>query len=240
MLSTGEAREHAPTPPDQEYAGTRFNIVGVLFEGYPKEFHACSGVATGPVKDPAALELDVRVPTNAVSFSFDLILFTHEFPRYICSKYNDFYVTMMWPKPPTLADPNISFDSVGNTISVNSALLQVCTPQTAKGKDFLCPLGPSLLQGTGFEGNAATGWLVTKAPVTPGSMVKLRFAIWDSADCVLDSTVLLDGFTWDLHPVADIPAGVVQKKHIPPPPPPPAVTIETTPAPTQKSIRYGR
>lgn len=60
------------------------------------------------------------------------------------------------------------------------------------GKQFDCPLGTGLLDKTGFEDRAATGWLVTQSPVTPRGVITLRFAIWDMGDSVLDSTVLLD------------------------------------------------
>jgi hypothetical protein len=71
-------------------------------------------------------------------------------------------------------------------------------------KDFECELGPDELAGTGFEGDsgggdpphAATGWLTTSAPVEPGEVITLRFAIWDMGDEKLDSTILLDNFTW--------------------------------------------
>jgi hypothetical protein len=79
----------------------------------------------------------------------------------------------------------------------------------AGGKNFACALGYDQLIGTGFDeqsdpfsgtlGSAATGWLVTTAPVeNPGAEITLMFAIWDSGDGVLDSTVLLDNFTFDV------------------------------------------
>ncbi|MCL2822441.1 MAG: putative metal-binding motif-containing protein [Polyangiaceae bacterium] len=210
-LSTGAARGSGQpgfSTDDVEH-GTKSNPP----EGYPKESPACPGVQTGDCNDPAALELEIRVPTNARSFSFNLNFFTREFPVYICSQYNDFFVTMMWPQHPGLPDPNISFDADNNPISVNNSLLQVCEPQNAGGKNFPCPQGPASLAGTGFDGaggifdtqkHAATGWLLTSAPVTPGSIIKLRFAIWDSGDGVLDSTVLLDNFMWDTETVEAI------------------------------------
>lgn len=46
--------------------------------------------------------------------------------------------------------------------------------------------------------HAATGWLSTTAAVVPGEIIRLRFAVWDVLDEALDSTVLLDHFTWTL------------------------------------------
>ncbi|AKV04128.1 hypothetical protein AKJ09_10791 [Labilithrix luteola] len=85
-----------------------------------------------------------------------------------------------------------------------------------------CPGGTAELEGTGFglEGNwcaaysfdrlsgnitspgkksvngGATGWLTSKAPVQAGETFTIEFMIWDTGDGILDSTVLLDDFTW--------------------------------------------
>jgi len=165
-------------------------------QGYPKAAPACPGVNSGGCHDGAALIVEIRVPTNARSFAVKQNFFTIEYPDYICSDYNDYFVTMLDPKPAGLPDRNVAFDLQGNPISVNNSLLSVCAPQVANGKDFKCPLGTSTLQGTGFENHAATGWLITRAPLLRGSSVTLTFAIWDSGDGIHDSTVLIDDFGW--------------------------------------------
>lgn len=207
VLSSGTARAHGQKgfeSPEDAQMGTSSNPP----PGYPKDSTSCDNVFTGDedCNDPAALELEIRVPTNAHSFSFNFNFYTYEYPSFICSRYNDFFVTLLDPKPKNLPDGNISFDQDGNPISVNNSLLQVCKPQTAGGKAFPCPLGTTLLGGTGFDEparngpHAATGWLQTKAPVEPGTIITLRFAIWDTADHILDSTVLIDNFQWSVEP----------------------------------------
>ena len=173
--------------------------------GYPKDSPACPGVSTGEPHDSAGLRVVIKTPTNAKSLKFNLDFYTFEFPNFICSEFNDFFVAMMTPKPAGQPDGNISFDSKGNTISVNAGFLQVCTPQQASnGQPFACALGTSQLQGTGFDqdtNSAATGWLQTTSPVPkPGDDITLLFAIWDSGDGILDSTVLLDNFSFDVTP----------------------------------------
>jgi hypothetical protein len=198
-LSTGAARG----PSDSGYkspSGYNKGYSSGAPQGYPKDTPACPGVKSGAPYDGAGLELEIRVPTNAKSFSYFQNFFTYEFPAYICSEYNDFFVAMLTPKPTGLPDGNIAFDQQGNPISVNNSLLQVCQSQNAGGKNFPCPLGNGQLSGTGFDGHAATGWLKTQAPVKPGDTIKLRFAIWDSGDGVLDSTVLIDNFVWSVDP----------------------------------------
>jgi len=174
------------------------------------ESPSCPGVKTGSTNDPAALEVRIRVPTNAKSFKFYLNFYTFEFPNFICSEYNDFFVTLLMHNPADPADGNISLDQDSNPISVNNSFLQVCKAQnappkigpwdTTPQKYFPCPLGTDLLGGTGFEDHAATGWLQTIAPVQPGSEITLRWAIWDSGDEALDSTVLVDNFTFSVEP----------------------------------------
>jgi len=66
------------------------------------------------------------------------------------------------------------------------------------------------LVGTGFEDSASgtcdsnslvgggTGWLVTSGNVVPGEVITLRIAIWDTADHLLDSLAVIDGFQWSI------------------------------------------
>jgi hypothetical protein len=202
-LSSGTARQ--PSDPGYESVGgcmKDFNPHGAP-PGFPKESPSCPGVVTGEPYDSAGLRLTIRTPTNAKSLSFNLNFYTYEFPGYICDTYNDFFVALLSPVPAGQADGNISFDSQGNTISVNAGFLEVCYPQMAGGKNFPCALGAEQLAGTGFDeqpnGSAATGWLKTSSPVVnPGEDITMMFAIWDSGDQVLDSTVLIDNFSFEV------------------------------------------
>jgi hypothetical protein len=200
-LSSGTARR--PTDPGyQDVGGYSKGYSSAHPPGFPIESPSCPGVVTGTPYDGAALKVVLKVPTNAQSLSFKFKFHTYEFPSYICSTYNDFFVALMDP-PPMDVDPinkNIAFDSVGNPISVNNALLDVCAPGTYGGKTFTCPGDINELTGTGFETHAATSWLQTNAPVTPGSTITLTFGTYDSGDGVLDSTVVLDDFRWSALP----------------------------------------
>lgn len=186
-------------------------------QGYPKNSSRCGDVFGGTdslIFDQAALELKIRVPTNAKSYAFDSIFYTYEYPDYICSPYNDFFVVFQSPKVADLEDENVVFDTNGDPIGVNSGLLAVCNPNDAQSQRFDCEQGTDLLAGTGFGpgeascaqeggtapnvGGASTGWLHTSAPAQPGSVITLRFAIWDTGDPTLDSTVLLDKFEWSV------------------------------------------
>jgi hypothetical protein len=218
VISSGTAR--APGQPGyQSPEGANMGVRGFAPTGFPIDSPSCAPVKTDADKnaqDPSGIELVIKAPTNAKMMRFDFNFYTYEFPDYVCSRYNDFFVALVNPAPPNAQNSNISFDSEGNPISVNNSLLEVCTPQTAPAqrtdpfspfvqKTFACPQGPGDLQGTGFEGRAATGWLSTSAPITAGGTIQIRFAVWDMGsvlgvpDHILDSTVLIDNFGWDVN-----------------------------------------
>jgi hypothetical protein len=202
-LSSGSARR--PIDPGFEATNGFMKMIdGLPPAGFPRPSPACPGVETGPVKDAVALELELTAPDWAKGFAFDFDFYTDEWPVYLCTPYNDFFVALLLPTPVGQVDGDISFDPMGNPISVNAAFVRVCMcqggpPCQANGQTFECPKGSDELIGTGFDqegGHAATSWLTSTAPVEPGATIRLRLTIYDSADYIHDSTVLLDKFRW--------------------------------------------
>lgn len=215
VISSGSAR--GPNDPGyQEPSG--YDKDSSNSYGYPpgyihQESPACPGVTTGEPYDSAGLRVVLQTPTDAKSISFNFDFYTYEYPDYVCSQFNDFFVAVMSPPPAGITSGNISFDPQGNTISVNAGFLDQCTASMAGGKNFACSQGYSAIQGTGFDmsfggpntsflygipGSGATGWLETKAPIdAPGSEITLQFEVWDSGDGVLDSTTLIDNFRFE-------------------------------------------
>ena len=179
----------------------------ILPEGPDYSSPSCPGAIpfTPEVIHSAALEVTLRVPTNATGFRIGTNFFTREYPVYICSPFNDVFAILMENEDGTWT--NLARDSEGNVISVNNALLEVCRSGAFGGREFECPYGTADLVGTGFDfecgrlatrdiPGGATGWVCTDSPIQPGSIIKLRFAIWDSADQYITSLALLDGFAW--------------------------------------------
>jgi hypothetical protein len=207
-LSSGTARQ--PTDPGyQSVNGFAKGYQSGHPFGFPKESPSCPGTLTGTPNDSAGVEITIRTPQNAHGIKFDFDFYTFEWPGYVCSQFNDFFVALLEPFPEGQADGNISFDSQGNPVSVNNAFLEVCGCEgnppascQAGGKTFPCSLGNTDLIGTGFgfdtagSDHAGTGWLRTQAPVEPSSEIKLRFAVYDSGDGILDTTTLVDNFSW--------------------------------------------
>jgi hypothetical protein len=208
-LSSGTARQ--PTDPGyQDVSGFDKGYTVNKPKGFIPKSPACPGVTTGQPHDAASLEVVVVAPTNAHGFSFNFDFFTYEWPGYICSEFNDYFLALLYPTPMGHPDGNISFDSMGDPVSVNNAFLSVCgcmphPPCVAGGKVFSCADGDLSLLGTGFGADTtgdgdhgSTGWLETKAPISPHEQITLRWAVYDSGDGILDTTGLIDNFQWIL------------------------------------------
>lgn len=222
VLSSGTARMVG----DPEYVHRNFDkgYVSNFPFGFPKESATCPGVKTLSPRDATAVEFEFVAPTNVQGISFDFNFFTFEWPQFICTTFNDFFIANL-----TYADPlkfpkgqvdgNISFDANKNPISVNNAFVDVCgcaggapcpTPPPPKAaiKTFDCALGTKIVEGTDFAKddanvgwtNGATGWLRTSAPVDPGKKFTLRLVTYDSSDGFVDSLTVIDNWKWSAQP----------------------------------------
>lgn len=190
-LSSGYAR--IPGQPD-ECDGVSCGDLGIgnAPPGFPQDVPGCTGDTE--INDDVGLELVLKAPTNATGLQYEFTFYSHEYPEFVCTMFNDQYVAIVDPAPQGSINGNISFDAANNPVSINIALFDVCEG---------CASGTNELLGTGFDtwggsidDSGATGWLVTTAPVEPGSEFTIRFAIWDTGDTWYDSTVLLDNFSW--------------------------------------------
>ena len=122
-----------------------------------------------------ALEVQVRVPTNATGYSFNFKFYSFEFPDWVCDThgYNDQFIALVSPPPQGSYVPagstfgNVSFDSNNHPVSVNLGFFDVCDPTTPNRfatnckktagatcpalPSPYCPLGVGDLAGTGFD-----------------------------------------------------------------------------------------
>jgi hypothetical protein len=141
--------------------------------GFPEDDPACPPTPT--IADDIALELQIRVPSNATGYSFNFKFYSFEYPDYVCDTkgYNDQFIALVTPPPAGAYVPsgsmggNISFDSNKHPVSVNLGFFDVCDPTTpsrfasscnsTKGATCpaiptpYCPLGVGELDGTGFD-----------------------------------------------------------------------------------------
>ncbi len=188
----------------------------------------CPGPSGTTGHDPIMLELTIRAPTNAKSFKLSTNFMSSEFPEWTCSPYNDFFVVLLdstWAgQPANPADKNLAFYKspqnqiypVGvNLAHGNTGLFQQCmngntgcSLGATSGTISTC-VGTAELTGTGMDAasggcgasnlaGGGTGWLVTSGNVVGGEVIKLRIALWDTSDGVLDSLSIIDNFEWSV------------------------------------------
>ena len=186
----------------------------------------CPDPSGTTANDPVMLTLTVRVPTNARSFKLATNFFSSEFPEYTCSEFNDFFVVLLDSAYTGVAanptDKNLAFYEANgmkypvgvNLAHGNTGLFTQCVNGAtgcagSTGSIMTCT-GTTQLSGTGLDtptpgscdSNAlqggGTGWLVTSGNVNPGEIMKLRIAIWDTSDHILDSIAMVDGFQWSV------------------------------------------
>ena len=194
VLSSGIAKDADQPGYVVPQSGTAFTNSGPHPDPLPAQ--GCNSADPAQVNDIVEYTLEIDVPANALSFSFDFNFMSAEFPEWVCSSYDDTFIAYLESSAYT---GNISFDAMGNPVSVNIGFFTVCDQQPSYPTETANCMNGSDLLGTGYEGTigGGTGWLTTTAPVEPGEHIRLRFIVFDEGDHILDSAVLLDNFRWE-------------------------------------------
>jgi hypothetical protein len=194
---------------------------GTAPPGYPKAAQGCKQF--NEVNDVIVAKLEIKAPPNVSGIKFDFNFYSGEWPAYLCSEFNDGFIAVLHSKAFNGGKAeNMSFDKDNNPVSVNNGFFDRCTPsmqtgcapEAEKKGMSTCPGGTNELAGTGFglegewcgsyQGGAktksvnggSTGWLTSAAPIEPGETFTIEFYIWDTGDAFLDSSVLIDNFTY--------------------------------------------
>jgi hypothetical protein len=188
----------------------------------------CPKPGGSEVNDPVMLTLEIRVPTNASSFSISSNFFSAEYPEFVCSTFNDFFNMLLTsgfqgvpanPKDGNLAiytAPDGGQFPVGVNLAQGTGLFRQCVNGTlgCAGSNTSATtscVSQAELAGTGFDEpgvacdpngivGGGTGWLNTTGNVVPGELIILRIAIWDTSDPIYDSAALVDNFQWKIDP----------------------------------------
>lgn len=231
-MSTGIAKDDKDVEGVTVQPGTERGLT------YPHPLWAppkCGNAGQAPLaQDVNELIITMKVPQNAKSFSYQFNFFSAEYPEFICTEFNDRFIAILKStaldptKLPGGAAPNcvsaqspaecnISFDSMGEPVTINNGFFGVCRSYSgpnANGSNITTTCAPGTegqLVNTGYDKpdtnpkyglvGGATGWLTTTAPVTPGETIDLRFIILDEGDAKYDSAVLIDNFKWEVEAV---------------------------------------
>jgi hypothetical protein len=179
VFSTGHAASKGDVNPayhdfDSAYAGMKTS-------GYPTDFimanngnlpnaPGCPDPMEPGANDPVMLTLEIRVPSNAKSFSLKTDFYSSEFPEFTCTEYNDFFVvlldSMYLDEPKNPKDKNLAFytpmgGSMNYPVGVNLAhgntglFTQCQNGETGCSGDFTGMIttctGQDELANTGFD-----------------------------------------------------------------------------------------
>ncbi len=218
ILSSGKATGSENTGA-KDCMGSEVSVPSVYLNAHggklPKS-SLCSNGGGTKANDSMMLRLKFHAPANAAGFKFRFKFFSKEFPNYVCSDYNDFFLALLSSQHPDIpADHNISFDTAGNPVSVNNAFFTECDLSACKNNtncsqtinSSTCSDGSANVKAY-FDttGAGATRWLETAAPIVPGEVFTLDLIIFDAGDRDAsktngwghqrDSLVLLDQFEW--------------------------------------------
>jgi len=233
LLSTGAAGGAGDTNPSFEDPGGSSGAG--TSSPFPADFYAahsnvlpnapgCPAPSGSLAEDPVMLTLTIRAPTNAKSFTLRASFFTSEFPEWVCSPYNDFFVVLLDSayagQNPNPTDKNLAVVHEQQDIPVgvnlafgNTGLFTQCVNGTLgcegsnTGTINTC-VSAAELTGTGLDqaavglcdGNSleggGTGWLAITGNVVGGEVITLRVALWNTSDETNQSLVTLDRFEW--------------------------------------------
>jgi hypothetical protein len=216
FLSSGIADDDIDTPAYRTGDGHDFQKTGTNPDPLPaaKNPNACgTGADEGTVSanDIVELDLTLKAPVNAGSFTFDFNFFSEEYPSFVCAGFNDTFLaeltSIQYPLTTYPHGFQIAFDALGHRVNVNNGFFSDCASVAPPSEAFThtCTGALTLLKGTGYEipysgndelGSGATDWLKTTAPIQPGETFTLRFYIFDEQDGILDSAINLDNFRW--------------------------------------------
>jgi hypothetical protein len=193
VLSSGTAR----TPSQANYAAELDKGYGnEIPAGFPHWDVGCNAVDTVG-RDGIALNVVLKVPAGVRSFAFDYAFFSRDYPDGGCLEFLDQAAALVTGLTGTPGVRNVLLDLLGNPMYVNPGSLRQCVNGVHNDQSYNTCEGTSLLVGTGFDNNGASGWIRTPdLPVTAGDTVRISFMIWDTFDGTFDSSVLLDNFAW--------------------------------------------
>lgn len=206
MRDTADAGWTAPSPGTDYAVYSTPPLSYTAAHGGSLPSTGCGGACPTNVQanDPVNLSLSIRVPTNAISLSFDVRYFYADYDSWYCTVYNDAFLGLLTSSASNLpTDRNIVHDALGNAVTSNNVYYEVCAPLGC----HTCPSGAADLSGTGMDtvGGGGSNWITATAPVVPGETITLDLMVFDNGDNIGDSVALIDQFRWGFAPGVEAP-----------------------------------
>ncbi|MBO4350205.1 MAG: choice-of-anchor L domain-containing protein [Proteobacteria bacterium] len=135
-LPNGEMQR---TAPDSKIPSVYANAHGNKLETHK----SCpTGTAVPAIFDSVQLHLEIKAPVNAMGIQFDFRFFSREYPQYLCSSFNDFFLAILTTEHAdvkAIPDRNIAFDMNGNPVSVNNGFFTTCNKVNCANGSNKCP-----------------------------------------------------------------------------------------------------
>jgi hypothetical protein len=149
---------------------------------------------------------DVTLPTppGTDGWKLDFVFFSSEFPEWVGRPFNDMFI--VWVETPEYVG-NQCF--VGGEPCTVTALASFADAYGgANNLDFPGRAGTGLNTTKhtnapggnkvgGENSGQTTGWNTMSGPATPDQDLRLAFILFDMADALYDTTVVIDDFRWD-------------------------------------------
>ncbi|MEZ4454110.1 MAG: choice-of-anchor L domain-containing protein [Nannocystaceae bacterium] len=145
--------------------------------------------------DVLYFQFDVAVPKGTHGYVVDFAFFSAEYPEWVNTAFND--MAIVWSTSETYVG-NVTFIYDDNN---NPQPLTV----TALAQNGLIKynMNAPQLAGTGYDtdgGNChggGSGWATVKGSAAPGETFTLAWTVFDKADTILDTALIIDNFRWD-------------------------------------------
>lgn len=145
-----------------------------------------SGVESGG-DDLVKLVLVLNPPDNAKAFSFDFAFLSEEYPEFVGTAFNDFFVVEK-------DGSQITFDTSSGNTKINSPY-NICYDQQGQPISINANFfKENTNQNTGTEMDGWTPVLTTCAPLISTDSLVLTFFIGDIGDAAYQSVTYLDNF----------------------------------------------
>ena len=187
------------------------DIYQIVHNNKLQTHEACpTGTVKPAIFDSVQLHLELKVPVNAKGIQFDFRFFSREYPSFVCSAFNDFFLAMLTTTHEELAnypDKNIAFDKLGNPVSINNGFFTTCrkipcSPETATidcpafmtcGSDNYCTAGADTCQ----DGDTAISAYYPEPYAYSSGRGGGTAWLSTTAPVVGGETIMLDFYIWD-------------------------------------------
>jgi cysteine-rich repeat protein len=146
-------------------------------------------LGTKTANDVLYFQYTLATPKGTYGYVVDFAYFSSEYPSWVNTSFND--MAILWQVAEEYTG-NVTFITDNN----NNPRPLTVTALAQNGLMQFTGNAPQLAN-TGFVGNGGTGWATVKGPAKPAETFTVAWTVFDKADSILDTVLLIDNFAWD-------------------------------------------